>query len=129
MERDLMDRRPLRREYSEDFKAEVLAQTRQAGASVSGVALSHGLHPNMVQRWRREDRQRQAAPAQQNIESAFVPLRLAPVCDPSPETAEAPTPAVETIRMELTRAGATLTVHWPVSAAGPCAQMLRDLLR
>jgi transposase len=42
MERELMDRRPLRREYSEDFKAEVLAQTRQAGASVSGVALSHG---------------------------------------------------------------------------------------
>jgi hypothetical protein len=83
----------------------------------------------MVQRWRRENRQRQAAAAQQNIESAFVPLRLAPVCDPSPETAEAPTPAVETICMELTRAGATLTVHWPVSAAGQCALMLRDLLR
>ncbi len=58
MERDLTDRRPLRREYSEDFKAEVLAQTRQAGASVSGVALSHGLHPNMVQRWRREERRK-----------------------------------------------------------------------
>lgn len=119
----------MRREYSEDFKAEVLAQTRQAGASVSGVALSHGLHPNMVQRWRREERQRQAAPAQQNIDQAFVPLRLAPVCNPSPEVAEAPVPVVETIRMELTRAGATLTVHWPVSAAGQCAQMLRDLLR
>ena len=129
MERDLTDRRPLRREYSEDFKAEVLAQTRQAGASVSGVALSHGLHPNMVQRWRREDRQRQAAPVQQNIESAFVPLRLAPVCGPSPEAAQAATPAVETIHMGLTRSGATLTVRWPVSAAGQCAQMLRDLLR
>lgn len=129
MERDLTDRRPLRREYSEEFKAEVLAQTRQTGASVSGVALSHGLHPNMVQRWRREERQRQAAPAQQNIDQAFVPLRLAPVCDPSPEVAGAPVPVVETIRMELTRAGGTLTVHWPVSAAGQCAQMLRDLLR
>ena len=129
MERDLMDRRPLRREYSEDFKAEVLAQTREAGASVSGVALSHGLHPNMVQRWRREERQRQAAPAQQNIDQAFVPLRLAPVCNPSPEVAEAQVPVVETIHMELTRSGATLTVRWPVSAAGQCAQMLRDLLR
>ena len=96
MERDLMDRRPLRREYSEDFKAVVLAQTREAGASVCGVALSHGLHPNMVQRWRREERQRQAAPAQQNIDQAFVPLRLAPVCNPSPEVAEAPVPVVET---------------------------------
>jgi len=68
-------------------------------------------------------------PVQQNIEPAFVPLRLAPVCDPSPESAEAPAPVVETIRMELSRPGGTLTVHWPVSAAGPCAQMLRDLLR
>ena len=129
MERDLTDRRPLRREYSEDFKAEVLAQTRQAGASVSGVALSHGLHPNMVQRWRREERQRQAAPAQQNIGQVFVPLRLPSGCDQSPEAVEAPVPVAETIRMELTRAGTTLTVHWPVSAADPCAQMLRDLLR
>ncbi len=109
MERDLMDRRPLRREYSEEFKAEVLAQTRQAGASVSGVALSHGLHPNMVQRWRREERQRQAAPAPQSIDQAFVPLRLAPVCDPSPDVAEPPAPLVETIRMELSRPGGTLT--------------------
>jgi len=83
----------------------------------------------MVQRWRREDRQRQAAPAQQNIESAFVPLRLAPVCGPSPEAAEAPAPVAETIHMELTRSGATLTVHRPVSIAGQCAQILRDLLR
>jgi transposase len=129
MERDLTDRRPLRREYSEEFKAEVLAQTRQAGASVSGVALRHGLHPNMVQRWRREERQRQATPAQQNTDQAFVQLRLAPVCDPSPEAAKAPTPVVESIRMEFSRPGGTLTVHWPVSAVGPCAQMLRDLLR
>ena len=129
MERLIDGERRLRREYSADFKEAVVQQTRERGASVSGVALSHGLHPNMVQRWRREERQRQAAPAQQNIDQAFVPLRLAPVCGPSPEAAEAPTPAVETIRMELTRAGATLTVHWPVSAAGQCAQMLRDLLR
>lgn len=129
MERELMDRRPLRREYSEEFKAEVLAQTRQAGTSVSGVALSHGLHPNMVQRWRREERQRQAAPAQQSVDQAFVPLRLAPACDPLPDAAAAPTPIVETIRMEFNRPGGTLTVHWPVSAAGQCAQMLRDLLR
>jgi hypothetical protein len=32
MERELMDRRPFRREYSEEFNAEVLAQTRQAQA-------------------------------------------------------------------------------------------------
>lgn len=127
MERELMDRRPLRREYSEEFKAEVLAQTRQAGASVSGVALRHGLHPNMVQRWRREERQRQTMEPGPNDAQAFVPLRLAPMCDS--ETTEVPAPVVETIRMELSRPGGALTVYWPVSATGQCVQMLRELLR
>jgi putative transposase len=40
MERELMDRRPLRREYSEEFKAEVLAQTRQAQALLSAPVRS-----------------------------------------------------------------------------------------
>ena len=54
MERLIDGERRLRREYSADFKALVLRQTRERGASVSGVALSHGLHPNMVHRWLRE---------------------------------------------------------------------------
>jgi len=48
--------RPRRREYSAEFKAMVPEQVRPAGASVAGVALSHGLNPNMVHRWMREDR-------------------------------------------------------------------------
>lgn len=37
-------------EYSPEFKAMVLVQVRERGASVGGVALSHKLHSNMVQR-------------------------------------------------------------------------------
>ena len=37
--------RPRRREYSAEFKTTVLEQIRQEGASVAGVALSHGLNP------------------------------------------------------------------------------------
>ena len=48
MERLIDGERRLRREYSAAFKASVLARTREPGASVAGVALSHGLHPNMV---------------------------------------------------------------------------------
>ena len=135
MKRESMERRPLRREYSQDFKAGVLAQIRQSGSSVSGVALSHGLHPNMVQRWRREDWQRSAAPAQ-SIEDGFVPLLLAPACDSPVQTEStqaAPSQVAvvesESIRIKLGRASGTLTVHWPVSAAGQCAQLLRELLR
>jgi transposase len=54
MEQISNEGRPRRREYSKDFKAEVLAKCRQPGASVGGVALAHGLHSNMVHRWIRE---------------------------------------------------------------------------
>lgn len=33
------------------------------------------------------------------------------------------------IRIELLREGATVTVHWPLEAAGECAALLRDCLR
>jgi transposase len=89
----------------------------------------------MVQRWRREDWQRSAAPVQ-NIEAGFVPLRLASACDSPVQTesiqaapAQVAVVESESIRMELSRASGTLTVHWPVSAAGQCAQLLRELLR
>ncbi|MGO4281554.1 transposase [Cupriavidus sp. RAF20_2] len=67
--------RPRRREYSAEFKTTVLEQIRQEGASVAGVALSHGLNPNMVHRWMREGRQRQLLAALQSG-SAFVPLHI-----------------------------------------------------
>jgi transposase len=41
---------PRRREYSAEFKASVLTQCRQQGASVAGIALGYGINPNMVNR-------------------------------------------------------------------------------
>jgi transposase-like protein len=46
--------RPRRREYSAEFKASVLEQSRRPGASLAGVALAHAINPNMVHRWIRE---------------------------------------------------------------------------
>ena len=43
--------RPARRQYSAQFKAQVVQESRQSGAS---VALSHGINANIVHRWLRE---------------------------------------------------------------------------
>ena len=43
-----------RRKHSDDFRAEVLAQCRQSGKSIAGVALKHGLNANMVRIWLRK---------------------------------------------------------------------------
>ena len=133
MERLIDDDRRLRREYSAAFKASVLEQTRKRGASVAGVALRHGLHPNMVHRWLRE--QRQIREQGQLSTPAFVPL-LPPAAVADEHFAvpgiPAPTPANyagEAIRIEVQRAGTTVTMNWPVTAAAHCAQALRELLR
>lgn len=75
MDRVSIDEHTRRREYTGLFKETVLEQTRQPGASVSAVALSHGLNL-MVHRWLREERQRVALERLQGTSVAFVPLQL-----------------------------------------------------
>ncbi len=41
-----------RRRHSDEFKAKVLAACDEPGASISGVALAHGLNTNLVRKWR-----------------------------------------------------------------------------
>lgn len=43
-----------RRKYSEEFKREAVALTRQPGASVSQVARDIGVNPGQLYRWRRK---------------------------------------------------------------------------
>lgn len=129
--------RPRRREYSVEFKASVLEQCRQPGASLSGVALGHGINPNMVHRWIREERQRRMLTELQQTAAAFVPLQLPVAAAVAPEAAPSrPSPKadetgnnIEVIRIEIQRGGATVAVHWPLAGAAQCAQVLRELLR
>lgn len=45
MEQFSIAARPGRREYSKEFKAEMLAKCQEPGANIGGVAITHGLHP------------------------------------------------------------------------------------
>ena len=64
--------RPKRRFYSPEFKTQVMQECCQSGASVAGVALSHGINANIVHRWLRE----QTPPALSVQSQAFVPVTL-----------------------------------------------------
>ena len=41
-----------RRHHSDELKAKVLAACNEPGASISGIALAHGLNANLVRKWR-----------------------------------------------------------------------------
>jgi len=49
--------RPKRRVCSTELKIQVAQECRQRGASIAGVALSHGINANIVHCWLREHSQ------------------------------------------------------------------------
>lgn len=59
-----------------EFKASVLEQCLLPRASLAGIALGHGINPNMVHWWIREERQRQMVTELQQTAAAFLLLQL-----------------------------------------------------
>ena len=43
-----------RRQFSNEYKAEVVASCQQRGVSVAAVARAHDLHPNLLRKWVQE---------------------------------------------------------------------------
>ena len=113
--------RPKRRLYSPELKTQVMQECRQSGASVAGVALSHGINANIVHRWLRE--QTTSALMPQLQARAFVPVTL-------DESAPGPAHHAELdIRVEVQRANSAIVVKWPLQDSAACAVWLRGWLR
>jgi transposase-like protein len=60
---------PTRRSYSKSFKAQVIQECVQPGASIASIALSHNLNANLVHKWIRLQSQKSTA-----LQPAFIPL-------------------------------------------------------
>jgi transposase len=110
-----------RRRHTAAFKAQILAECDQPGASVAGVAIRHQLNPNMVQRWRWL--------ARRGDQDDFLRLP-SPVSSASPTVASATRPAgPATVRMEVPISSGTLIVHWPIDSMVHSVDWLRALTR
>jgi transposase len=75
--------RPRRRQWSEAFKRQIVAETLEPGASVSIVARRHDVNANQLFKWRREITPEQPAAAPQSV--TMLPVEIAPeVGEPRP---------------------------------------------
>ena len=107
-----------RRRYSDQLKAEVIAECDAPGASVAQVAMSRGINANVVHRWRQWARA--GGPAVVAPRGEFVPVAL---------TTTAALSSGNDIRVEIRRGVTAITVSWPLAAAAECAGWLRDWLK
>jgi transposase-like protein len=101
-----------RRRYPPAFKAQVLRECEQPGNSIAGVALRHGLNPNLVHKWRKA----------RTVTAPSTFLRLPA---PAPVSVMAPT----TVRIEIPTPKGTLIVHWPLAEMAQSVAWLRALTR
>ncbi len=109
-----------RRRYSEELKAEVMAECDAPGASVAKVAMVRGINANVVHRWRQVAREGNQATAAKPRE--FVAVAIAPQSAVQVQTRR-------DVEVELRRGAVTMKVTWPVSAAADFAVWARELLR
>jgi transposase len=136
-----------RRRHGAEFKAKVLAACDEPGASVSGVALAHGLNANLVRQWRAG---RGIKLASSNAEPP-VPSRAlgrTPLIGATPEfvaiemsapqktatrvaadRADESPSADRFILVDLRRGPLHLSVRWPTSGGDDCTAWLRELTR
>ena len=111
-----------RRRFSREFKAGIVAQCLEPGASVSRISLDNGLNANMVRRWMSEAQRADKTPAT----PAFVPVHRPALTSASVK--QSVSNKRSTIRIEIPRAGGAVVVEWPAEQAHQCAALLRDLL-
>lgn len=114
---------PQRRSYSLALKTQILHECSQPGASIAGVAISHGINPNIVHKWRMNVRRGELVVADT---PGFIPVnvRAQPVA-PGDQVAS----TTGTIQVEVQRGSVHARISWPVQAGGDCAAWLRELLR
>ncbi|NWN91625.1 transposase [Marinobacter adhaerens] len=112
-----------RRRFSREFKADIVSQCQEPGASVSRISLDNGLNANMVRRWISEARHAEKAAPKT---PGFVPVNLP--ATPSVSGSPAVPDKRSTIRIEIPRADGSVVVEWPAEQAHQCAALLRDLL-
>jgi transposase-like protein len=88
-----------RNSYPKPFKAQVVQECLQPGASVSSVAINHGINANVIRKWLPIYRDKPTASL-----PAFVPLQ------PMPKRH-----ADEVVVIALPLGDKSITVKWPIS--------------
>lgn len=108
---------PQRRTYSKSFKAQIIQECVEPGASIANIALGYSLNANLLHKWIRLHNQET-----KSIQPAFIPLHKQAL---SAGSLDQPS----SICLEIQHPRMPVKMTWPVDSAVACASFIRELLR
>jgi transposase len=106
---------PQRHSYPKSFKAQVVQECLQPGASIASVALGHGINANLVRKW---------IPLCRDLGGKNLPAFLPLTLEPNVQTRADPT-----IKIDVPCGHGQLVVNWPANDPEGCARFVRGLTR
>ena len=113
---------PIRKRYSLDFKRELIKASNEPGQSIARLAQHHGINPNLLHKWRRQFRAKEASSGSSEVRTRSCGtdfIRLSPAALPSSTDSE-------TVRIELPGG---IVVHWPLSRMSESVDWLKAFVR
>ena len=90
---------PARRQHDRSFKANLVEQSLQPGASVAVIARHNGINANLLFKWRRDHRRKTIAASMPRAaaaaQSVLLPVHVEPMTRGGTSSALEPTPTAE----------------------------------
>jgi transposase len=124
----MIPNRSNRRVHTPEFKAQVIGDCQQPGASVAAVAIGHGLNPNVVRKWLAGQNLKRMGTAKPANAPHAAPLQFVPIELAKSEHLDAKFPASQPgIRIELEHGGLRLKLQCAAGSAPGYASLLRAL--
>lgn len=111
----------IRRTHTPEFKAKLVAECLQPGASVAAVALAHQINDNLLRVWVRNTTDAYKLPPPTRPPEAvprIVPVQLATPMEP---------PA--SVRIHIQHGNTQIHLEWPLASIGACGDWLRGFLQ
>jgi transposase len=114
-----IQKRPVRVYRSPEFKSKLVKLALEPGASVTGVAVAHGVNPNLLRRWIKES-------GALISPSAFVPVRIESGFD---RHVDAPASNCQRVEVNIDRGDLRIAFKIDSSQISALGQVLREVLR
>ncbi len=111
----------IRRTHTPEFKAKLVAECLQPGASLAAVALAHQINDNLLRAWVRNATDANKLPPPKRPPEAaprIVPVQLTAPMEPLP-----------IVRIHIQHGNTQIHLEWPLASIGACSEWLRGFLR